>query len=60
MTRRAAGRQPDIGRADYVAEMPVGQKAIYYLSGASREALQLAIRMATDARAKRVAEGEAA
>lgn len=28
--------------------------------GASREALQLAIRMATDARAKRVAEGEAA
>ena len=29
-----------IGLADYVEEMPVAQKAIYYLSGPSREALE--------------------
>lgn len=41
--RFASSRADDddeiFGLADYVEEMPVGQKAIYYLSGASREAL---------------------
>jgi molecular chaperone HtpG len=36
---RHADAQGLIGLADYVAAMPEGQKAIYYLSGASREAL---------------------
>lgn len=38
-TSRNANDEDIIGLADYVEAMPEGQSAIYYLSGASREAL---------------------